>query len=93
VASAVAVASLVLAGHHSVLAAATVHGARHGPVLGYLPLASAGIHQPRIDAALEHVANALGHDAYAAAQQRGAAMTYDGIIAYTVDQLAQIADS
>jgi len=31
----------------------------------------------------------LGADVFAAAQRRGAAMTYDEIIAYTLDQLAR----
>jgi hypothetical protein len=94
VADAVALAILVFAGRaDSFEAAAAADGALHGPALVHIPPLWTGIHQPRIDAALEHVATTLGDDAFGAAQQRGAAMTYDEIIAYTLDQLAEIADT
>ena len=92
-ADAVAIAAIVLAGHPDRLdAAATADGARHGPVLGPIPATFSAIHKARIDATVERVAASLGTDAFAAARRRGAAMTYDEIIAYTVDQLACIAD-
>ena len=92
-ADAVAVAAIVLAGHPDRLdAAATADGARHGPVLGPIPATYSAIHKTRIDDAVERVAASLGTDAFAAARRRGAAMTYDEIIAYTRDQLACIAD-
>ena len=93
VASAVKVATLVLAASSvSGEASATLDGARHGPVLGDLPMTYAGIHQARIDAALDQVARALGPDALNTAQRRGAAMTYDEIIAYTLDQLSRLVE-
>ena len=83
---------MVFAGHPDSLgAAATLEAARDGPVLGPIPPGWARIHQPRIDAALDHIATSLDQGAYASARQRGAAMTYDEIIAFTLDQLARIA--
>ena len=94
VASAVKVATLVLAAsREGGEAPAILNGARHGPALGNLPTTHAGIHRERIDAALDHVARTLGPDAYNAAQQRGAAMTYDEIIAYTLDQLSRLVEN
>jgi hypothetical protein len=43
--------------------------------------------------ALVDVAAALGTDAYARAQQLGAAMTYDEIVAFTLSELARMADN
>ena len=92
VTDAVAVATFVLAGHPARLAAAaTLDAARHGPVLGPIPATFSAIHQTRIGTAREHVTSSLGPDAAAKARQLGAAMTYDEIIAYTLDQLSRIA--
>ena len=44
-----------------------------------------------LDGARVHIATSLGQDAFATARQRAAAMTYDEVVAYTLDQLAQIA--
>ena len=49
-------------------------------------------HRSRIEAARERVAADLGPEAYEAARQLGAAMTYDEIVAVTLDQLARIAE-
>ena len=72
--------------------ALSVQTARHGPVLGQKAPTFSAIHQSRIEAAREHVAASLDLDACTSAQQRGAAMTYDEIIAYTIDQLDQLVD-
>ncbi len=89
----VAIAALVLAGNpDSYVAAATLGGARHGLSLGQIGAIYSAIHQGRYDRALEQVATSLGHDAYTNARQHGAAMTYDEIIAYTLDQLARLTD-
>ena len=74
-------------------AAATVDGARHGPVLGQLLSGFLAPHRSRVEVARERVAADLGADAYEAARHRGAAMTYDEIVAYTLDQLGRMADS
>jgi len=73
--------------------AAVLLGAITGPVLGRYPM----MFSPRLRAiyedALTDVETALGPDAYAAAQQRGAAMSYDQIVSFTLDRLARIAES
>jgi len=66
-----------------------IDGARHGPALVHIPLTYSAIHQHRIDAAREQVATNLGPDELANAGRRGATMTYDEIIAHTLDQLAE----
>ena len=48
--------------------------------------------QDRYQQRLAQVAATLGAERHADAQQRGAAMTYDQIIAYTLDQLDRLAD-
>ena len=73
-------------------AAATLAGAVAGPVLGVFP---AYLTQPQEDRYRQRLAEGvatLGAERYADAQQRGAAMTYDEIIAYTLDQLDLLAD-
>ncbi len=70
-------------------AAAALAGACHGAVLGQIPPTFARIHEARIAAAAAQVEHELGADVYQAAFQRGAAMTYDEIIAFTLDRLAQ----
>ena len=63
---AIAVATVVLAAYPERLeAAAILDGTRHGPVIGHFPPTWSVIHQPRIDAAVEHVASGLGPDAFA----------------------------
>ena len=90
---AIAIAAVVLAACPDGLdVAATLDGAREGPTLGAIPPQTSGIHQYRIDAAREHAAAGLGPDAFAAARACGAAMSYDEIIAYALEQLGQIAD-
>ena len=42
--------------------------------------------------ALRDVETTLGPDAYAGGQQRGAAMSYDEIVRFTLDQLARLAE-
>ena len=90
----VAVAATVLAGdagHHE--AAAILDGAGRGPILGALPLSVSLIHRARIDAATQRVAASLGPAAFASAQHRGAAMSYDEIVAFTLDRLADLAEA
>ena len=87
-AGAVKVAAVVLAGRSdSFEAAATLTGAVDGPLLSVFPawLTPSQLHlcQQR----LAQVATALGPGRYRDARQRGAAMSYDEIIAYALDQL------
>ena len=63
-----------------------------GPVLGVFPAFLTPPQQDRYQQRLAQVAATLGAERYADAQQRGAAMTYDQIIAYTLDQLDRLAD-
>lgn len=93
-ADALSAVTTIFAEHHvGGDAAATVDGARHGPVLGQLLSGFLAPHRSRVEVARERVAAALGPDAYEAARHRGAAMTYDEIVAYTLDQLGRMADS
>jgi hypothetical protein len=92
VADVVAVATIVLADHpdHFEAAAALV-GARHGPVLGAIPLTFAAIHRARFDAAEAHIVGRLGREPDTRARRHGAAMTHDEIVAFTLGALSALA--
>jgi predicted ATPase/class 3 adenylate cyclase len=89
------IAAIVLAAtRHGNEAAATLIAAANGPVLGhYAPATWAGIEVVRSERAAADVAAALGPAAYTQAQQRGASMSYDEIIAYTLDHLSRLTES
>jgi predicted ATPase/class 3 adenylate cyclase len=72
--------------------AAVVVGAITGPVLGRYPVMFSPYFRAIYQRALKDVETALGPDAYAAAQQRGAAMSYDEIVAYSLEQLDRLAE-
>ena len=92
-AAAVTCTALVLAGLPDTFeAAATLAGAGAGPVLGVVPALLTRPQQDRHQHGLTEVAATLGAERYADAHQRGAAMTYDQIIAYTLEQLDRVAD-
>ena len=85
--------ALVLAGLPDTFeAAATLAGAITGPVLGVFPVVLTPPQQDRYRQRLAQVAATLGAERYGDAQQRGAAMTYDQIVAYTLDQLDRLAE-
>jgi len=89
-----AIAALVLAASpHGLFPAAVLSGAVAGPVLGSYPAFIGGNHQDRYVQALADVAARLGQEAYARAQAEGAAMTFDEIVAFALDQLAALADA
>jgi len=89
-----AVAVLVLASRKDAFeSAATLAGAVSGPTLRDLPALTGSGDRKRYDQNLAVVAAHLGAAAYAQAQQRGAAMTYDEIVAYTLEQLNRLAGS
>jgi predicted ATPase/class 3 adenylate cyclase len=73
-------------------AAATLVGAINGPILNHF---TGFPHDrgKRYDEAVAALVTALARDDYATAQQRGAAMTYDEIVAYTHAQLDRLAES
>jgi len=86
------VAALVLAGVADTFeAAATLGGAVAGPLFGIDSSWLAPRQHDRYEYALAGVATALGSQGYANAQQRGAAMDYDEIVTYTLDQLGYLA--
>jgi len=93
VAALVALGAVVLAGRPDGLdSAATLSGAVSGPVFGPIGLFTLGAQQSLYDACVDEVARTLGPSAYASAHERGAAMTYDEIVAYTLDQLDCLID-
>jgi len=73
--------------------AATLAGAMSGPTLRDLPGLTGSDGQERYSRALATAAAHLGEVAYAENQQRGALMTYDEIIAYTLTSLGSLAAS
>jgi len=90
-AGAVRAAALVLAGRPDTFeAAATLAGTVGGPVLGVFAVWPSP--QDHYRQHLAHVGAALGMDRYTNAQQQGAAMTYNQIFAYALDQLGRFAD-
>jgi hypothetical protein len=85
--------ALVLAGSPDAFtAAATLDGALAGPVLGIVPRWLTPPQQKRYEQRLAAISAGLGEDGTARARRRGAAMTYDEIVAYTLDQLGRLAD-
>ena len=93
IAADVTVSVIVLAGdRHGLSSAATLSGAAAGPALGHIPAFTAANHRERYERAVTDVAAAVGADAFARAQADGAAMTYEEIIAYTLDQLDRLTD-
>jgi predicted ATPase/class 3 adenylate cyclase len=88
------VAALVLAASPSGFeAAACLIGALDGPVLGHYADFVAGSVQERYDRAVADTVAALGQRNYTNATQRGKAMTYDDIVAFTLHQIARLAGS
>ena len=84
---------LVFAGDAATLeAAAVVEGAAPGAFQGSWSLVHSEGHRSRYTKALADVATALGPDAFGEAQRRGAAMTYDEIVSYTLARLDHLAD-
>jgi len=72
-------------------AAATLSGAADGSVLGhYAPWT--GVAQDAYDLALVGVTAGMGESEYARAVCDGAAMTYDEIVAYTLEQLDRFSE-
>ncbi len=86
-----AIASFVAAVRRDLAVSATLVGARNGPALGAIRPGSVSIHVPLIEAALARVAAELATVAYAAAYQRGGAMSYDEIVAYALEELGRMA--
>jgi hypothetical protein len=85
--------ALVLAGRPATFeAAATLAGAVAGPVLGLFAAWLTPAQQDRYRRGLAELAATLGAERYADAQRRGAAMTYDQIVGYTLEQLDRLAD-
>ena len=93
-ANAIRVAALVLAGRPDTFdAAATLAGAIAGPVLGVFPVVwFTPSQQHRYQQDLAQAAATLGTRRYTDAQEEGAAMIYDQIVAYTLEQLDRVAD-
>jgi predicted ATPase len=73
-------------------AAATLGGAVSGPVLGHQATSIIAINRDGYERALASAAAGLGQAAYTKAQQRGAAMTYDQIVTFALDQIGVLAD-
>ena len=87
-----AVAVLVLASSEDTFEpAATLAGAISGPTLRHLPGLDDSDGRKRYSRTLATVAAYLGTEAYSAAQQSGASMTYDEIVAYTLERLDRLA--
>jgi len=87
----VTVAALVLSGRADTFeAAATLAGAVAGPVFGFSTAWLNPQWQNRYQQRLAEAAAALGDQHYDDARQRGATMTYDQIIAYTLEQLDRV---
>jgi hypothetical protein len=61
-------------------------------VLGIFPAYLTPPQRDRYQQRLAQVAATLGAERYADAQQQGAAMTYDQIVGYTLDQLVRLLD-
>ncbi len=92
IADAIAMAAFVTAAHPAYReVAVTLDGARRGPLLGHIPALFTTPYQPRLDATSEDVVAGLDPAIVGAAQRRGAAMTYDEVTAYALEQLARIA--
>ena len=85
-ASNVGIAVFVLAGAGDLVGAATLGGATEGVDLSERVLSPE--HRQRYDAAVTQVAQRLGPALYTEARERGAAMSYDEIIQFTLSQLA-----
>ena len=84
-------AALVLAGvADTCQAAATLAGAVTGPELGFSLAFLTPYQRERYEHGLTKAAAVLGTRRYAAAQHAGAAMTYDQVVAYTVEQLDRL---
>jgi len=89
----IAIAAVVLAvSPDGLVPAAVLAGAVSGPVFGHINLYIRGSQRDRYDRVIKDVSHGLGPDTDTRSQQQGAAMTYDEIISYTVDQLDRLAD-
>jgi hypothetical protein len=89
----VQVATFVLAGvPDTVEAAATLAGALTGPVLGVFPQFLRPQQWVHYQQRLAEVTAALDEQFYADTRERGTVMTYDQIVAYTLEQLDRLAD-
>jgi predicted ATPase/class 3 adenylate cyclase len=88
----VALAAQVLARHADRLdAAAILSGAVTGPVFGHVQMLQRTA-QLGFDLAMSDVASALGAQAYDNDQQRGATMSFDDIISFTIDRLTSFVE-
>ncbi len=85
-----AVAAVVVArGGAQDFEATRLAGALNGPVLGAFPLFMGSGPRALYDRVLASAANALGQDAYEAARNHGAVMSFPEIVAYALDRLAR----
>jgi len=93
IASALPIAVVVLSSHpESFPAAAELSGAINGPVLEQFPV-FLGSNKDPFERALAEVASALGPGTYGENREHGAAMTYDDIVSFTLDQLNRLAET
>jgi hypothetical protein len=85
--------ALVVAIHPDFLeAAATLAGALSGPVFAFSPAFISRRQRDDNDQRLADIAAALGTRAYTNAEQQGAAMTSDEVVAYATVQLGRLAN-